>query len=276
MKHGFNDVINLVNKYIILATPLILFSLVSSVYMAASATGKIINMIFALLLLLLMTSAFIAGWFNMVKLSVSAPNRDDEPNSLIKEFVPGVGEYILSSLGAVFNVIAITYIIIQLLFVLGMKFIGDPGISPEALSKAMETATALKAFMDSLSAEQYVKLSQWNLLLMLGLSSTSFLFIFYLPALFFKSKNPFKALWLSLKDLFSRYILKTLGIYILILLGNAVISVMSVIFIGNVIIHFAVTLLNFYFILLICVGVFYYYYKHFVEVLLGQNIDTRV
>ena len=50
MKKSFSEIFNTTNKYIILATPLILFSLFSSVYLAASATGKLINLLVAIIL----------------------------------------------------------------------------------------------------------------------------------------------------------------------------------------------------------------------------------
>ena len=63
--------------------------------------GKVINLLIAIVLFTFMTAAFIAGWFNMIKIAVLQPDRED-PNSLIKEFVGGVGEYFLSSLGMIF------------------------------------------------------------------------------------------------------------------------------------------------------------------------------
>ena len=54
MKFEIKKIFNLTNKYIILATPLILFSLLSNLYALFSANGRIINLIFALLLLILM------------------------------------------------------------------------------------------------------------------------------------------------------------------------------------------------------------------------------
>ena len=93
-------VFNLVNKYIILTTPLILFSFISNIYMIVSATsGKLIIMLTSILLFILMTAAFIAGWFNMIKIAVKNPDKEDV-NSLMKDFLSGVGEYILPSLGA--------------------------------------------------------------------------------------------------------------------------------------------------------------------------------
>ena len=275
MGKGFKQVFEIVNKYIVLATPLILFSLISSVYLAASATGKVINIIVSIVLFVLMSAAFVAGWFNMVKLSVSNPD-SREPNSLMKEFLPGVGEYFLPALGSFFNFFLLTALIVYICFILGAKYIGDPGVSAEALSKALETAQALKAFLSGLSAEQLMKLNCWNLFLMSGLSFSYFLVILYLPAMFYKKKNPFVAFFYSIKDLFSKKIFKTIALYLLIFFVNAFISVLSALFIGNVIMHFIITLLNFYFITVAAVGIFYYYYKNFVEPQLGQNIDTRI
>ena len=211
----------------------------------------------------------------MVKLSVSNPN-SREPNSLLKEFIPGVGEYFLPTIGAFFNFFLLTLIVLYICFILGAKYIGDPGITAEALSKSLETAQALKVFLSGLTSEQLLKLNYWNILLMSGFSLSYFLVILYLPALFYKIKNPFIAFFYSLKDLFSKKIFKTIAIYVLIFFVNAFISILSALFIGNVIMHFIITLLNFYFITVVAVGIFYYYYKNFVEPQLGQNIDTRI
>ena len=84
----------LTNKYIILATPLILFSLLSSLYILFSFRGDLINMLTALVLFIFMLAAFLSGWAYMLRIAVSAPVKD-EPNALIKEFPSGVGEYFL-------------------------------------------------------------------------------------------------------------------------------------------------------------------------------------
>ncbi|MBE7711288.1 MAG: hypothetical protein E7Z92_04015 [Cyanobacteria bacterium SIG31] len=270
------QVFNLTNKYLILLTPLLLYSLFSSVYLAASAVGgKYINMIFAIVLFFFMTGAFIAGWFNMIKLAVANDIREDA-NSLIKEFPTGVGEYFLSSLGAMLNILVFTIFMLIISFQLGMHFIGDIGISAEAFSKALESTAALKVFVASLTTEQLSKLNSWNLNLLGSMTLTYFLVILYLPAIFFKSKNPFKAILISLKDLFSKNFIRTLGVYSLIFVGNFIISILSAVFTGNVIMHFIVTLANFYFITLAGLGIFYYYYNYFVKLQLGQNIDVKI
>lgn len=269
-------VFSLTNKYIVLATPLILYTLFSSVYLAvASSGGKILNLIFAFALFLLMTGAFIAGWFYMIKTAISEPEKED-PNSLFKEFFSGVGEYFLPSVGSIFVILVISTLMLMLSYTIGLQKIGDPGVSAEALSNALQNSSALKAFMLSLTKEQLIKINLWNILILGTMTLNSFLFILYIPTLFYKNKNPFFAFFISLKDLFSKHILKTLGIFLLILVLNFIISILSTVFATNTIIHFSITLLNFYFIVLIGVGIFYYYYKTFIENKIGQNIDIEV
>lgn len=269
-------VLSLTNKYIVLATPLILYSLISSVYLVTSASGnKIFILLFALILFFFMTSAFLSGWFNMIKLAILAPEKED-PNSLIKEFVPGVGEFFLYTSGAMILVLLIISLLSIISFFIGAHFIGDPGVSAEALAKALQTPSMLKAFIATLSSEQLVKINHWNLLAMATMTVGYFVLFLYMPTLFFKNKNPFKAYFISLKDLFSKKFFKSVGIFLLIFVFNFLISIFSALFAGNAILHFIITLLNFYFITAVGVGIFYYYYNNFVDTRLGQNVDVKI
>lgn len=270
-----NKVFELTNKYIILGTPLILFSLLSSIFLAVTLRGAVINILIALALFALMSAAFIAGWFNMVKNAVLNPDEDDV-NSLIKNFTPGVGEYFLSALGSIFIIVLVSLVFILLATFIGAKLIGDPGIPSDAFNAAMQNQESLQVFLASLTKEQLIKINSWNLLLLLTIVVTYFLEILYLPAMFFKNKNPFVAFWINLKDLFSRKFFKTLGIYLAIFFANFVISILAALFAGNLVLHFIMTLLNFYFVTFVAVGVFYYYNNNFIKPQLGQNIDKTV
>ena len=109
MKNCIKNSFNHTNKYIILATPLILFSLLSSLYLAFTAgSGKLLNMLIAIILFFLMFTAFIAGWFNMITVSLKNPDRENV-NSLMSEFPAGVGEYMLPMMG--FSVVIFIYIL---------------------------------------------------------------------------------------------------------------------------------------------------------------------
>lgn len=269
-------IFDITNKYIVLATPLILYSLISSVYLIVSAgSGKIINLIFAILLFTLMTGAFISGWFNMIKLAIIEPERED-PNSLIKEFPAGVGEYFLPALGLLFVGFVVSTIMAFISHYIGISSIGNPNISAEALAEAFQNTASLKTFAASLTVEQLTKLNLWNMLILGTITLIYFLMFLYLPALFFKTKNPFVAYFISLKDLFSRKILKTIGLFLLIFAINFIISILTAILGQHSVMHFIMTLINFYFITLVGVGVFHYYHNNFVKQNIGQNVDVKI
>lgn len=194
------DSFQLTNKYIILATPLILFSLLSSLYILFSVGGNLLSLLIALVLFGLMVGAFLSGWFFMIKTCVSNPEQED-PNVLLKEFPAGVGEYFLPVLGLMINTMVISVLLILVSYFVGMKLIGDIGITPEALTKGMESFTAMKAFLGSLTQEQMFKLNAWNMLLFFTMSVTYFLIMFYSPALFFKEKKSVQSLFCIIKRL---------------------------------------------------------------------------
>ncbi len=268
-------VFSLTNKFISLATPLILFSLITNIYIAVSMNGKLINILIAFILLILMTAAFISGWFYLIKRVVEKPEMP-VPNLIIKDFSFGVGEYFLSSLGAVFSILIFSLLFLYSAFVIGKIFIGDPGVSIDSIAMAFQTPETLKTFVASLTQEQLLKINQWNMLLFVEMAISYFILILYLPVLFFKNKNAFQAFFMALKDLFSKNFFKTLGVYLIIFITNLILSILITITGANIIAHFVFTLINFYFITLASVGVFYYYYTNFIAPQLGQNVDIQI
>lgn len=269
-------IFELTNKYIIIATPLLLFLFFLSIYLfVIMQSGRLLIILFGLFLVAVMIVAFTAGWGNMVK-SAASENNPDEPYLIIKDFAPGVGEYFLPSLGFWGISFAINTLFLILAYVAGMHFIGDVGISADGLTKAMASNAALKEFLTSLSTTQLMKLKMWNLLILSVMGLVYFLLLFYAPAVFLENKNPFKALFLSLKHTFSKSFFSVLGIYILIFGTNFFISILSAFFAGNIVMSFVMTLVNFYFICLVVVGIFYYYLKTFIDSHLGNTIDTYV
>ena len=264
---------NYTNKYIILATPLILFSLISSLYMVFSMNGNLISMLIAIILFFLMFSAFLAGWFYMTANVIRNGDRED-PNSILKEFPAGVGEYMLSAMGLLFNTLVIMIIMTIVSYFIGMKLIGSIGISPDAFSKSLESVETLKAFLSSLTAIQLAKLNYWNLLIFCTMIFTYFLLLFYAPAIFFKTKNPFKALFVGIKDIFSRYFFKNVLVFLILFITYFVFSVLSTVFQANTILYFIFTLINFYYLVLAVIFLFNYYHTNYIKI--GSNVDMTV
>ena len=235
--------------------------------------GTLLNMLLAFVLFFLMLTTFLAGWFFMIKKSVQGYNETDS-NSLIKEFPAGVGEYFLPVFGGIINALILTTILLAGAYFLGMKTIGELGSPAESFTKAMESATALKTFLLGLSQEQLLKVNAWNLLLMGAMSVSYFLLMFYPPVMFFKERNPYKALLLAIKDLFMIRFFKNVLLYIMLMVSYFILSVFTTIFGNNVFTHFVFTLINFYYLVCVVVLVFNYYYKNYIRI--GANIDKTV
>ena len=270
MLNCIKESFRLTNKYIILATPLILFSLLSSLYILFSAGGNLINLIIAFILFILMLAAFLSGWFYMIRECIKSPDAEDA-NALIKDFPSGVGEYFPAAIGMIFCVIIISSALVAVSYFAGMKLIGDVGISTEMLSKAMESFENLKAMLLSLNNEQLLKLNAWNLLLFATMTILYFIIMFYAPVMLYKEKNPFKAFFVSLKDLFGRKFLKNVLLYLLLFISYFLLSILTAVFGMNVITHFIFTLINFYYLVFAAVLIFYYYYVNYVRI--GSQID---
>ena len=272
MANIIKESFELTNKYIILATPLILFSLISSLYLVFSAGGSRLGLGFAAVLFFLMFCAFLAGWLNMVTICVK--ERNDNPNEILKYFTSGVGEYFLPVIGALIISIIVGTILFTISTVIGYKLIGSPNVSVSALSAALTSVESMKAFLSSLSTEQLLKINLWNLLLFLTIGLTYFVIMFYPTALFFKTKNPLKAFLHSQKDLFSRHFLKNAGIYLFVFIVYFILSVLTAFGNTNVILYFVFTLVNFYYMVFASILLFNYYYSNYMKI--GSNFDQTV
>ena len=260
------------NGNIVIATPLIFFSLISSLYMIFSAAGNKIGFIFSVILFFLMLGAFLSGWFFIIARAVKEP--DVESNQLITEFPSGVGEYFLSAMGMVLQVIIIFTLIGVGVVILGKKIIDGVGISYEQLVQAASSVEATKAFVDSLNNEQLVKINMLNLLAFCSISLGYFVLMLYPAVIFFKEKNPFKAFFISLKDTFSHRFFKNAALFIFISFVYMIISLGTVLLGKNIILHFIFTLLNFYYITYSGILLCNYYYSNFIKI--GSNIDATV
>ena len=236
---------SLTNKYIILATPLILFSLISSLYIIFSANGNTLSLLFALILFFLMFGAFLSGWLFMVKTCIE--DNEIDVNKLLGEFPAGVGEYFLPACGMVILSLILSFLLMGISYLIGIKLIGNMNETFSAIMSLTNSADALKSYLMALPVDTLIKINEWNLLILITALVTYFLLLFYSPAMFFKNKNPFKALWTGFKDLFCRKFLKNLGLFIIVFAIYFVISIAGSVLSKNIILHFIFMLFIFRF-----------------------------
>jgi hypothetical protein len=268
-----SDSFKITNKFLVLATPLIFFSLLSSLYLIFSGNNGIISSIITFVLFFLMLSAFLSGWLYMVAKAVKDPDSENA-DALIMDFPAGVGEYFLIIPCVIINICIVSIILTVIACILGVKFIGNPNVSYEQIYNAMTTITAMKEFAASLTHEQLVKIEAWNLLLFGTTTVISFINMFYSPAVLFKKKNPFVAYWVCFRDLFSYRFLNNVVLFLFIIVLHTIISMFAMFLSTNVILYFIFTLIKFYFVTYIAVLVFNYYYSNFVKI--GSKVDKMV
>lgn len=264
--------LRITNDNIVIATPLIFFSLISSLYMIFSSGGNIIGLIFSVILFFLMFGAFLSGWFYIIVRAVKEP--DIESSILITEFPAGVGEYFLPALGMIIQVIIVSSLIMLVVVLIGLKVIGSAGVSYTQFAQATASVEAMKTFAASLSSEQLVKIGRWNILMFLGMVLNYFILMLYPAVIFFKKKNPFKAFFITLKDTFGHRFFKNVGLFLFIFVIYMFISMFTVLMGKNIFLHFIITLVNFYYITFVGILLFNFYYSNYIKI--GSNIDATV
>ena len=272
MFNTIKESFNITNKNIIIATPLIFFSLLSSLYLIFSSNGSSFSLIISAILFFLMLGAFLAGWFMMITKAVK--DSDIEDNKLIVEFPAGVGEYFLPILGMIFKIFIISAVIMIAAYFIGKKFVGNIGIPYAQILQATGSIDSMKEFVSALNEEQLIKINLYNLIFFFAMIFNYFILMFYPAAIFFKRKNPFIAFWIALKDTFSYKFFKNAALFTMIFITYFIISLFMALMGNNIIIHFILTLLNFYYVTFIGVLIFNYYYSNFAKI--GSNVDTTV
>lgn len=261
-------------KNLILTQPPILFLLVMSLLIGGFnrfAANSYVLMVFVASLAFL-SIAFLAGWFNMVKKtiafelddSISSEDKAVKSFGLVKHFFPGVGEYFLPILGAILFFIVMLMISSYFSLKLGVLLFGAPDV--EFFKKSLEITTApeLQLYMNSLTEEKLLSILGWFTYLFVLQTIAQFILIWWIPALYYKTKNPLVALWLNFKFLFKKFF-PTVGILAFLVFLNIVISLISSVFNVNSLLSLISFLLFFFYVAYYVVLIFLYY---------GQNGES--
>jgi len=270
----YKDTIKITNDNIILATPLILFMWLLSLYLsfAKNAITSTPTLILSFITTIFMAAAFFAGWFYMVKKAVKLSKQmfvldSDKAKAtfnLIKTIPSGIGKYFLSFIGLILISVTIFSIVGILTFKLGLLLIGEIGLDAMQIKAALTNTVDMKAFLDSLTLEQLIKLNNWNLLILSITSFLSFLFMLWIPEIVYKTRNPFMALINSIGKIF-RKPWKAIKLFIFITVLNFILSLLNTFSFFNPLTYFILLVLYFYFLVYLVVLIFTYYDREFEE-----------
>ena len=264
----FKNAFRYTNEGIILATPLVLFMWLITIYLsfARGVVDTIPEAASAFVTLLCMLGAFCSGWFFMVKKTIDLSKKEfilDEDRAkatvnLIKTIPAGIGKYFLSFIGMFLIFLVLFGLFDILVYKIGIHYIGKIDFSAVQLKNAMASPQEMRVFLDSLTDTQLLKLSQWNLLFMAATSFISFIFMLWIPEIIYKTINPLFALGKSIKKVFVRFP-KSLGLFVYITFLNLIISFASTFAMLNIIIYMLMMIVYFYFMVYVIVLIFSYY-----------------
>lgn len=268
----FKNAFKLTNEGILLTIPLIIFIWITTVYLSfsKSVVDTLPEAISALITLLCMSAAFLAGWFYMVKKSIEISQTqfvmdEDRAKALIdvvKTIPTGIGKYFLSFLGMSLISLLLFVLFGGLFYKLGMTFIGSIDFTSAQIKGAMASPQDMKAFLDSMTDAQLYKLASWNMLFMFGTSILSFLLMLWVPEIIYCTKNSFIALFKSLKKLFVKFH-KSIGLFIYLAFLNIIISFVNTFAVLHPLIYMILMIVYFYFMVYVVVLIFSYYDKEF-------------
>jgi len=268
----FKNTFKTTNEGIILAIPLVFFMWLISLYINYSkeVVDTIPEMVLSGFTMLFMASAFCAGWFYMVKKSVEFSNKNfifdkdksSESLKLIQMLPVGIGKYFLTYVGVTLMFVGIALLMAAVMYTVSVPFIKSMNFSLAQMSTVLNSPQDTANFINNLPLEQIVILFKLDLLLMLIASLFSFLMLLWMPEVIYTKRNPFVALFTSIKKVFVKFP-KSLLLFIYMTFLNLVISFVSTFAFVNPITYMVMMVLYFYFIVYIVVLLFSYYDKEF-------------
>ncbi len=268
----FKDTFKSTNEGIILATPLILFLWVITLYISYSkeVVDTIPEMILSGITMLFMFSAFCSGWFYMVKKCVEFSKKNfilDEDKAheslkLIQALPIGIGKYFLKYVGVCVMFLGMAMLIASITYSITVPFIQQMNFSLEQMSTVINSAQEATNFISTMPTDKMLILFKLNMIL-LGITSVfSFLLMLWMPEIIYTKRNPFIALFTSIKKLFVKF-RKSIVLFIYISLCQFIISYLSTFALLHPIAYMIMMIVYFYFIVYIVVLIFSYYDKEF-------------
>ena len=276
----YKETFKTTNDGIILATPLILFMWILTLYISYSRTvvDTRFEIILSVVTMLFMTSAFCSGWFYMVTKCVEFSKKDfimdsdkaTESMRLIQSMPDGVGKYFLTFILVSLMFVGIALSMVYIISLLGMPFVNTIISIVSQFGIDVSAPQNVEAILDKLSPAELMSLFKQLLIPSLKLITIvtivpmifSFLMMLWMPEIMYSGKDPFTALYNSAKKVFAKF-KKSISLFIYLTIIQVLISFMGSISIINPVLYVLMMLLYFYFIVYVVILVFAYYDKEF-------------
>lgn len=270
----FKDTFKTTNEGIILATPLVLFMWLITLYISFSkeVVDTIPEVILSGVTMLFMTSAFCSGWFYMVKNCVEFSKKNfildedkaSESLKLIQSLPVGIGKYFLKFVEVSIFFVCLALFMAYVFYTISIPFIREMNFSLAQMSTVLNSPQETANFLNTLPPEQLVALFKLNVLIMLVSSIFSFLVMLWMPEVIYRKIDPIIGMFTSIKKLFVKF-WKSLILFLYVTFLNFVISFLSTFAFLHPIAYMIMMIIYFYFIVYVVVLLFSYYDREFNE-----------
>lgn len=262
------------NDCIILIAPLVIFISLFSFYI--NYTRGIVNNIPKLILSVvtcwIMVGGLLSAWFYMLKKTLKLSDKiflfdKDRGEELVKimfSFPRGIGKYFLSFLGAIFISGILYGGVFTFITYLVNHFIGQIDIDLINANNMLITGTDFLNKIRNFSKNELIIFNFWYLAQIVGCTILSFMLMFWIPEIIYKTLNPFKALIQSLKKLLSTF-LPALLLFVYLNTIYLIISIINSLLILYPILYVLILIQFYYFIIYALTTIFTYYEQEFVK-----------
>ena len=280
----FLDAFKITNNNIILATPLILFMLLTTIYnsILSSGSANFLVVLLGLFTSLFMWAAFLSGWFFIIRQAIlyhfeniSREEKAKKSFGLMSLMVKGIGKYFLPFIWFLLLEIIFFIIFVILVHYIGVSFIGKLNIPTNEFFASVNTNSpeVIEGFINSLPREEIVKLAKWIYLCMLTFPVFLFLQMFWASSIVKDTTNIFKALWRSLKFLFCNFASTFIFFIMIGVLHFCIMLLCGILSVNSILSYFSL-LIYFYFMVYIAVLVFLFYEKYEKKGCSGSGSDS--
>lgn len=183
---------------------------------------------------------------------------------LILSLPKGIGRLFLPMLGVISITLVAFAILILADTLLISKYIGTIDLSLLTTEKLALSSKELLNEINALPRQEILAINFWYLIFAIGTMIFSFLGILWIPEIVYAEKNPFKALYNSMKKIIITFS-KTLGLFVYINILSIGISILNTLLMVNPISYFLVLIIYYYFLVYIVVLLFRYYEQTFIK-----------
>lgn len=213
----FKTAYQILRNNMIFIQPLLLYMLLimSASIFVAGRTIPSVTKIILLLCFVLLTIAFLSGWFHINKLGIEKYNPDDEQEVItqktiesVKQFFAGIGEKFLKMLFANILFVAIYMGISFCIVKLCLSVFGNPTVIMDFQNIAkMQTNSEIMAYLNNVSMEDKINFINWVWSAIVTSSVLNYFGILYFSVINCENKNVFVCLGKSIifffKNIFS-------------------------------------------------------------------------